>query len=224
MEDYSAGRRAAAYWFIDGLPDLVFGLAITLMSTSGLIYRLFLPTAWGAVLFGVFAVAFLVLFLWDRKIVDYLKSYITYPRTGYVEPPEEAEPATRNPPITLFPVAASPKKENVTWFRTRTVLFLLYVTMNIRLDGRWGAATIVPLVAAGLYCLNYKRERPFSLPSVVVLALLGVAISIADVPAAGRGFWPSLCAGVWLASLGLAKLIHYLRANPLPPAVPGVRV
>jgi len=47
MEDNSAlpnyGRRAAQYWFVDGLPDLIFGLALLAWGSAALLSQLFFP-------------------------------------------------------------------------------------------------------------------------------------------------------------------------------------
>jgi hypothetical protein len=42
----SYGRKAASYWFIDGLPELLFGLTVFLFSVLGLLFRINAPTRW----------------------------------------------------------------------------------------------------------------------------------------------------------------------------------
>jgi len=50
MRDYSAtqnspGRRAASYWFVDGFPDIVFGLAVIVSGAVGLVWLMYAPGA-----------------------------------------------------------------------------------------------------------------------------------------------------------------------------------
>ena len=91
----AAGRRAAAYWFIDGLPEIVFGVVYLALGSVGLAWGSDRKNPWmtGALL--VVVLAFLLLFWKDRAILDYCKARVTYPRTGYVRPPAEPVPGRK---------------------------------------------------------------------------------------------------------------------------------
>lgn len=95
----SPGRRAAAYWFVDGLSEIAFGLVM-------LIYGVFATVTGGldrlnwwmfcGVIVGL--VLLFGMYIKHRRILDYLKARITYPRTGYARPPTCPARATC-PPI-----------------------------------------------------------------------------------------------------------------------------
>ena len=90
MKDESPGRRAASYWFIDGLPDIVLGLTLFVFGATGFLWRIYAPHPWAYDLCLMFT-GFLLFFWKGRGIVDFLKSRVTYPRTGYAQPPAESE-------------------------------------------------------------------------------------------------------------------------------------
>src|ERR1017187_155903 len=94
MEDHSAtqeispGRRAASYWFIDGLQEIVSGLELAIWGGMGVWMVRHLPLARTERLFSA-GLAFLLLILllgWDHRITGVLKAGMTYPRTGLVRP------------------------------------------------------------------------------------------------------------------------------------------
>ena len=126
MEDNSAlpdyGRRAAQYWFVDGLPDLIFGLALLVWGLVALLSYLFFPGLSAKLLMFAGGIAFLVLFWQDRKIIDAVKSWVTYPRTGYVRPPGDPETIPESRIMSLASSPQKPPEGNVTFFRLRTVL------------------------------------------------------------------------------------------------------
>src|ERR1017187_1883330 len=87
----SYGRRAASYWFVDGLPELLFGLALVIMAALVFLWRMYAPKPWIRFDWLILAVGFILYFLMERRGLDFLKSRVTYPRTGYVQPPEEGQ-------------------------------------------------------------------------------------------------------------------------------------
>lgn len=98
-------RDAMEYWKSDGIPDLVSGVAFTILGAVGCICP-FIPGQptgnWGW-LVGSLAVGsiplgivFLVWFSNSREeIIERLKTRLTYPRTGYVAPPSYWEEIPR---------------------------------------------------------------------------------------------------------------------------------
>ena len=42
----TAGRRAAAYWFIDGLPEIFFGILYLVWGFIGLVWGFYLGNPW----------------------------------------------------------------------------------------------------------------------------------------------------------------------------------
>jgi hypothetical protein len=219
----SPGRRAATYWFVDGLQEIVFGVALLVSAASGLLWRLFLPNppAWHG--FGL-GVGFVLYFWMGRRVLDLLKSRATYPRTGYVQPPEELERLRGEVLTPLSLQARPPRNENVTSFgwRTATVVFLFLVTP---IDGspRWFVPVLMAALAAALYALNRSSEHPYPWRATLVLGLMGLLSLWENVPPLLRPFLPLLLVASWLLALGGWTLVHYLRENPVPRVSEGAR-
>jgi Zn-dependent protease len=215
----AAGRRAAAYWFIDGLPEIFFGVLYIVLGSAGLALGFHSTNPWlkGAMIAA--ALAFLLLFWKDRAILDYCKSRLTYPRTGYVSPP--AEPIDR--PWEVVTLSAPPPIDwNVTSFRTRTA-FVFFVASRLvdipigrMANRRWSVPVLMALVALGVYLWNRLEPHRYSWQSALAIALAGILTAGLDVPPEGRQFLPLLIGGVWLLAHGVPTLVRYLRTYPAP--------
>jgi hypothetical protein len=225
----SPGRRAAAYWFADGFPEILFGASLGLDAIAGLLWCWYVPGRARDAYFLVLSAGFL-LYLWtERRILDFLKSRFTYPRTGYAQPPEEWEPGrlgNYSITLSLSPKAQSQANQNVTFFRQRTVMIVFwfsYLTWNSRWNSRnphylHGLVPILMLaLAIALYVVNRKSEHRYSWWSTLILALLGSLFLLVSIPAPFAALLALLLAGGWLAAQGLATLVGYLRANPQTP-------
>jgi hypothetical protein len=216
MDDYSAGRKAASYWFVDGLPEILYGLAFMVWGVIGALLATCLPKlAVFAIMIPVTFALVVTLTSRDENILDRIKARITYPRSGYAAPPENEDRGEASTPISLF--GYPPPKTNVTAFRNRTV-FLIFQTANIgaTADDRWIPVIATTIIGGSLYWLGRGSERPYSLLSVAVLAAGGLALSLFASTQPTRPFLPAVWSGVWLMSLGLVHLRRYLHDNPLP--------
>jgi hypothetical protein len=208
MKDESSGRRAAAYWFIDGLPDIVFGMSLMLIATAGIVWRILAPHAivYDLLLTG----GGIGLFYWKgRAVLDVLKSRLTYPRTGYVQPPKEVDRA------------CPPRGENVTYYLSRTgmkIFVAFCISFSPRHPGGWSEPVVMLAPALALYVQNRRSERPYLWWWTLILALTGLLFPLLNVPALLQSMVMYLLAGGWLLALGVWTLIHYLRANPANPA------
>jgi len=216
----SSGRRAAAYWFIDGLPEIGFGSLYLIWSVFGLAWG-YSPESPGMKWISVgAAVVFIIFFWWDRKILEFVKWRMTYPRTGYVRPPKE--PGHDRPdPFRPF-LKAAPSDENVTHFRTRTV-FLFFLAMQIvsmtgtvgnGIPKGWSVTVVMALVAALEYWCTREEVMPYSVWSVSALGVAGIPVMAWDLPAKSLPYVPLLIGGIWLSAHGWWRLIHYVRSNP----------
>lgn len=227
----SYGRWAAAYWFADGLPELLFGMALVAM--AGVAFALFLnyPGSWkgpwkALAALAIFAVFQLYLFS-ERGVLEFLKARLTYPRTGYVQAPEEkdfrAETVT-----TLSLLRPDPRpKENVSFFRLRTVwpvlmAFFLFPPRGGAI-GHWFVPCVTPALAVALYVVNRESERPYRWWSALILALAGLVFAWVHAPGPLQWPLPFLLTGAWLFAQGAHTLLHYLRANPRARATEGAR-
>jgi hypothetical protein len=225
----SLGRRAAAYWFVDGLPDIVLGMTLLLFSALGLWWCLQMrrPARRTQIDF-LFIVAGVLFFYWKgRQAVDFLKSRLTYLRTGYVQPPEDVwASASSAGLISLSLRPGPPPDENVTQFNKRTVYVLqtwCFLFLGQYPWRHWYALLAMPVLAAVLYALNRKSEHPYRWWSTLILALSGPTLVWLGVAPILQPLLMPLLAAVWLIVQGACTLAGYLRANPYPRAPEGVR-
>ncbi len=232
MPKASAGRRAASYWFVDGLEEILFGSALLVSGASALTWRIYAPAPWMKFSWVFLWVGILLYGSTKRRILDLVKSRLTYPRTGYAQPPEEIESLGGEPLTMLSLQPAPPPKENVTSFGWRTVgvflFFLVFIVvpfLNNPSDElpRWFVPSLMAALAAALYALNRKSEHPYRWWSLSVLGFMGLVFLWVDVPSLLRPFLPVLLGGSWLVLLGGLTLIQYLRDNPYPQASEGAR-
>lgn len=225
----SPGRRAAAYWFADGLPELGFGVLYLIWSAVGIAWGFDPKAPWrrGSVIAA--AVAFLLFFIWDRRVLEFFKARMTYPRTGYARPPADAGAAIADP--CAFPPRPVPVDENVTHFRTRTA-FLFFVAMQMvemtammgNGEPKWWAVPVFTCIAAALeYWWNRDEPRRYAGWTIVPIAVAGVLSIAWNLPGRSRQFVPLLIGGAWLAAHGAWTLAGYLRSNPRQPAIHDAR-
>jgi hypothetical protein len=234
MEDQSAaldspGRRAAAYWFTDGFPEIVLGGMLLVAAVAGIVWNLYAPLSprpRAYMAFVLVTAVFLVYYGKERRILGWLKARVTWPRTGYVQPPEEAEPSRRNELITLSLSTARPEKENITFFRQRmvmTVWWFFYVFLQPGSPtGRWLLPVMMPLLAVVLYVFTRQLEHRYTWWSVLILALTGLPFLWWRLPSYLQPLAGLVLLGVWVLAQGLFTLSAYLHAHPLPPAAEGV--
>jgi len=226
----SPGRRAASYWFIDGLPDLVLGATLLVFGAAGLWWCLRGPEPAARLRLDFFCIAVGVLLNLgsERELLGFLKSRLTYPRTGYVQPPEEVPErliGQPGPPIALSLRPGPPPNENVTQFQTRTVMVVFFWCFFLGQTPwrSWYTLLGMPALAVALYAWNRKSERPFRWWSALTLALTGPALLWLNVSPLLQPLLMPLLAGLWLVAQGACALVRYLRANPYPRVSEGGR-
>lgn len=175
-------------------------LALLIFGASGFLWRIYAPNPWDEVLFRGDTGGFILLSWKGREVLDFLKSHVTYARTGYVQSPEES--ATPQTLITLSLRPGPPADENVTSFQKRTVMviwwFLFILAFNQNPQGRWLVPLGMPALAATLYAVNRSSERPYRWWSALILALTGLVFLWVDLPPLLQPLLPVLLAGGWL--------------------------
>jgi hypothetical protein len=98
-----AKRRARDYWDIDGLPALIAGATTVLLGFVWLDPGK--DSGWDV----SWILCFFLFFCFDSKeTVKWLKDRLTYPRTGYVAPPEEDAPDSQCSPCTPVSIIKEP--------------------------------------------------------------------------------------------------------------------
>ncbi len=225
--DSSPGRRAASYWFIDGLPEIISGLALALLGALWICFEWTRSLPWIERVWSFVAMLLLltVLFGWERNIVQYIKARLTYPRTGYVRPPVPLGKALRSETIVTLGLGQQPPPdENVTAFRERTVVILFLGGWAVHLvSSHWGPPLIMSAVAFAVYVLNRDGERRYRWWSTLFLpaaAFLSVGL---DLPGELQRGLVYVIGGVWLLAQGAWTLYRYVRTNPRLTAVRGLQ-
>lgn len=79
-------QQAWQYWFVDGLTHLLLGIAI-LSSSICMLYPPRPRAFWQLAIWAATLTLYAALMLRQRQILEWLKTKITYPRTGYVQSP-----------------------------------------------------------------------------------------------------------------------------------------
>ncbi len=216
VEPSSPGRRAAAYWFIDGLPQIVLGLAILFSAFLGILVRVLLASEPQFFHVLITASGFQLYASFGRRTIEGIKARVTYPRTGYAEAPEEV-PGKES--IGLTSLNLNPHlrtRENVTSFLTRTGLVILFALwMPFGGAPRCFVPALLAALAAVLYFFNGKTVHPYTWRAVVALPAISAPFFFMDAPPPVQEWLPLLLTGLWLTALGALQLIRYLRANSI---------
>ena len=216
----SPGKRAAAYWFIDGLPEILFGLfflipGILVTVLAGYIRIQHPWIRWIGMLLGLLGYS---IWCFHRPVLNFLKSRITYPRTGYAHPPIDFPTKAPSHPDCkiLTPGTYHPADDNVSSFAGHTIPLMCFgvVPMGFLHSTSWGLPVVMSAIAAGIYILNRDGVRPYPWAAVLPIALAGFITSMLDLEPSFRVYIPMLICGVWLLVVGIWTLVGYLRANP----------
>jgi hypothetical protein len=201
MIDQSPGRRAAAYWFSDGLPDILFGTMLILFAAAALLWQSLAPHPWIYDLLLITA-GYVLHYATEQRVLVYLKSRTTWQRTGYVQPPEEVLPGAG---LTTLAIDPAPRNENISHFARRTVqvvFFALYFLFNAA-PPRWLAPAAICTLALALYVLNRKTEHPFRAWWAVGFAVSGLIFLRLQIAPQHQALVCCLFTGGWLVVHGL---------------------
>jgi hypothetical protein len=169
-----------------------------------------------------------LILLRQRQILDWLKSKITYPRTGYVSPPPFAEDSTLPLDLTKLSLqgahATPPEKAeglhaNRKWrFLLTLALALAAVLLIFFFRNPWLCSAAGLLIALAVWFSAHHEQR---VSSIVLAGLpcLGVILSV-FLPRGIVGPQRVACflagAGALFVFDGALTLFRYLRANPVP--------
>ena len=87
MKDETAQieQRIKRYWYTDGIGELLGGVVFLVLAVYFIAQQYFEGTAMGGLLQAAFILIVLGLLFFGRKLLNWLKARVTYPRTGYVE-------------------------------------------------------------------------------------------------------------------------------------------
>src|SRR5882724_353098 len=207
-----ARRRARDYWDIDGLPALLEGATTVLFGVIWLPPESHRP--WPGIALVLWLVAWF--FLAECKgTLEWLKSRITYPRTGYVAPPKVTPYSKRDPytiiSITKEPVApidgrASRKAIDFPW------LLLLLLWWFFSFDG-WLASLACLATALWFWWRNKKDPPWFEIAGATIAGLLSAILTVSD---RSRFCIVLIVFGASGLAKGATLLIRYLLQHPAP--------
>jgi hypothetical protein len=216
-EIVEAGRRAKAYWEIDGLPAMLVGASTVLIGL--LLYFGSFPSAWFLPALAVFFLLWSVLN--KKETLEKLKARITYPRTGYVARPQAYEQAEYLSTVPLSKSEIAPRSDEGPVDRRRAAISR--VTLGPLAVGLWIAALLLgnrwPACAAcvvGAVDLWWKSSKNPPWINILSFFVEGAAMAVFSVPR-GLGIVLGLN-GVTLMVRGAGMLFRYLRQHPAPQA------
>ena len=217
-----ARRRARDYWDIDGLPALLAGTATVSYGVLWLPTDNHLPRWWGvALVLGLFA---LLLLSESKRALEWLKSRITYPRTGYVAPPK-AGPDAECHSSTIISIMKEPEVQELLApaegrasrraFEFSDFPFSLLLLWWFFSFNSWIASLSCLATALWFWWRNKKDPPWFEIAGAAIAGLLSAILSVSD----GRRFCIVLIVfGASSMVKGATLLIRYLRQHPAPQA------
>jgi hypothetical protein len=223
-----AERRAWKYWFVDGLPNLLAGLICLLVSLLLILFfthgynRSPLLTLLACIGLG----ALFTVVIWQlRFVLEWLKSRITYPRSGYAPPPYFSDPTEvsgRAPgPIMLNLSGTTSALER----RDSRQDYWFFCFFGIVILG--GALLAAALIASHLLCAvagaavgllaavaSHKDPRRAQAVVIGLFFAYGNIFIFLHDPQMEGGIYFIGAVGLALALDGAIALIRYLRRNP----------
>ncbi len=206
MQDNSSAveRRVRRYWYSDGIGELIGGAAFVLL---GLYFALQEFLRADSPLAAMLQAGFVLLFIggaWiSRRLVNLLKTRLTYPRTGYVE----------------YRTKGEGTRWRGLWAAGLAFLAAVFAVGFVRLFQLFDALVAFTgfIVALAFVALGAKSPgiTRFYLFGVLSLAL-GAALSISGLPNGySLGLFYGLV-GLCACISGGLTLRRYLQQNPLP--------
>lgn len=215
-----AEHRAWNYWFVDGLFNILSGMGCLLVAASFEIDKR--RSTLNFVIAACCYFLFLAIMLRREQILDWLKSRLTYPRTGYV--PYPYKPSTGltelriDDPELETPLDVRRARRNRAVRSLPGIIALgVALTLLVVVNTPW-----VCLVAAALYGLAFgsmtDRGIKHSLTIMLGMSFVGFVMSLLRVGGFQRFDLLTAGAGLVLMTDGMVTLIRYLHRNPVARA------
>lgn len=228
-----AERRAWSYWFVDGLSNLVTG-ALCLLVAGVFLLIAFHPHTRSPLILGTAEmgiVIYTIVLFRLRQTLEWLKSRITYPRTGYTAAPSFTEDnnAGHQPGLTMLALSSVGEMETVQranrdfdlkrrgWFFVAVLAAEIISTVLVR--NNWICAVAGIAMGVGIWLVTRNDER---MSWVVTLGLPFAGMYMFIFPTSRlrvmrAGFFLA-GTGLVLAFMGAMALARYLRRNPVARA------
>ncbi len=197
-------RRVKRYWYTDGIGELIGGGMFILM---GVYFALQEFLGQDSLVSGILQASLILVLIGGmfigRRLINALKTRVTYPRTGYVE----------------YQVEEGAIKSRRIWVMLLAFAISALTMIFVRLFEFFDSIVAVTGVAVGLI-LVVLRAKSARLARFYVLGavsvLLGLGLSVSGLPNAySLGLFYGLMGLCFMVSGGLT-LRRYLAENPLP--------
>lgn len=197
-------KRVKRYWYSDGIGELLGGAVFLVLALYFSAQQYFDDQSFiGTLLQGVFVLILIGSIFFGRRLINFLKTRLTYPRTGYVEYRQTGR--------------------NVVWMRVLSALVAMGVAIASifivrRIDFIDSMVAITGVLVAVI--LLVKQGWSFGVGrfyffSALSLALGGVLSVSGLAPGYNLGLFYGLMGIVFAISGGLI-LRRYLSENPMP--------
>jgi hypothetical protein len=221
-----AEERAWRYWFADGLATLVAGVTCLLIAWFVLLDTNRPATPFHIAFTFVLLTLYGIVLLRQRELVEWLKSKVTYPRTGYVLPPSFAENNSQALDFTVLTKSGADAARAEEWRkihedrkrRAALTILLMGSTMLAMLVIRnpWICALAGIAMSAGLW-IGAKKDQRLTWVVLAGFPLLGLYMSISRFGKANgpdRAAYFLAGAGVLFLMEGTVSVVRYLKENP----------
>jgi hypothetical protein len=197
-------QRVKRYWFSDGIAELSGGVMFLLL---GIYFALQQFLGQDSTVGGLLQAGLALMMIGgayiSRRMVNSLKTRITYPRTGYVEYQTDPK-AARSRPILVMLLAFAVSALSIAFVR----MFQSFDSM-VAVTG-----VVVGMILVLLRAKVSGLARFYILGAVSMI--LGILLSVSGLPNGySLGLFYGLMGVFFMISGGLT-LQHYLSENPLP--------
>ena len=197
-------QRTRSYWYSDGIPEIVTGIAFVLIGLP-----LYASARTGIEMFSTISLVSMILLLpLSARVVRRLKDRITYQRTGYVKYPRPVITRRRKVSILALLIAIS-------------AAVIVSSRGNYTLSGTLGKSMLLGMgfgIAGLLAVRAWKMQMPrffinAAISSGFALALGFMATGFVE----GVGLLLSVV-GAASFVIGMVALLSYIRRHPKSPA------
>jgi hypothetical protein len=224
----NAQQRAWRYWFADGFSTFVAGLGCPLIAFFILYTRDRRVTPLSILVTLIVLFAYGAIILRQRQIVEWLKSKITYPRTGFALPPDLSGDSSGYPGLTVLSLQDAEcerlfEAERLYADRTRRMLvmcaaMLLAMFGTMLIPNRWICVAAGIVTSIGLW-IGTRKEQPLSWLVLAGFPVVGIGMALfvaGHVVGPDRGAYFLASSGALFFLEGALTLVGYLRRNPMP--------
>jgi hypothetical protein len=208
---HEAQDRARRYWESDGLVFLVAGLGLAMLGAGDLWAHSSALSAREEFSADVVRMAAICFLAAQGRVAEWLKARITYPRTGYVAPPQSVEPRPLDlrPDPTLF---AAPKQQERRGFERLSWVPYGLLVVGLLSGQRWffvlSTFLYLPLI------WRYRKSPQVSWARKLALPLWGFLLAFLPVQPRRVFAVSIMLAGIYGILMGVLRFSVYLRRHP----------